>query len=652
MKNSFVLIFLIFSATVLGQNKTLNHIPDSCSYVVNFDLKRITSNISIEEADGFQFIKTITENYLQLDPKTVSLKNIGIDYRGHAAFFSGGTQLNSFTGTIIPIQDEKLFINKTVSDNLIRQALLKTGSFVEGQQVYLVHDGFFIAATVSATEQLAFSVTDSLFDANGWEKPFRWDFWMDDAFNWDDLELIEATEEIIEEGPVEIEEYLEEEAPLAESPVDVSEEELEFIEEEFTESFDYFSDDTRYYEIKDSVLAVLSEKQAQLFSVHLKSNTNKLIQSSKHFKQSMNRASDVSIFINSTSLGSTNAYPYSLRRIPFFAELESYLQNTWQAGYMNFTSTGMTVDWLNHTGEKMTKVVYAMSKSKFNKKLLNYIPASTNGFMVLNMNTKAAYDEAKKIYMPMLDQSEEPDMILASAIWSLLDEIINEEALFDMYFSKAFVSFNGIRDMVVQKTTYDYDPETFEYEEREETGIQKIPALTFGLSTSRSYLVTKFMNAMAAQGNGAVKKESGYFKLKSGPIPGVTFYLMVQGDIVILTNEQDIIRNNPNGYGKNALGGAQAKKAVNTKMIYAHMDMDNFPKELKDLVTNPGDKKFIKALSENSGEVEVALGEIQKDYYSFKATYKFHGNHKSGVHYLMDVLNLMMSYEDEYYDDF
>lgn len=87
-------------------------------------------------------------------------------------------------------------------------------------------------------------------------------------------------------------------------------------------------------------------------------------------------------------------------------------------------------------------------------------------------------------------------------------------------------------------------------------------------------------------------------------------------------------------------------------MIYAHMDMDDFPEALKDLVINPGDKKFIKALSDNSGEMEIAFGEIQKDYYSFKATYTFHGKHKSGIHYLMSVLNLMMSYEDEYYDDF
>lgn len=657
MKNISVFIILCLSYAGLSQNKTLSYIPDSCTYVVDIDLKRITSNISVEEADGFQFIKTITENYLQLDPKVVSLKNIGIDYQGHAAYFSGATQNNNFTGTVVPIKDEKLFINKTVSDNIIRQSLLKTGSFVEGKTVYLVHDGFFIAATVSATEQLAFNVTDSLFDANGWEKPFRWDFWMEEGFDFEGLE--EAEEVFIEEEAVEehiieeeTEEIIEEETYLPPPPEDMSEEADEVVVAEYIEDFDYYSDDTRYYEIKDSILTVLSEKQAHLFTSHLKNNKTSLVQNSKHFKQSMSRPSDVTVFINSTSLYSNNGFPYYMRGNPFYNGLDSYLQNSWQAGYMNFTPTGMTIDWLNHTGEKMTNIISAMSNSKFDKKLLNYIPASTSGFLVVNMNTKAAYDEAKKLYMPMLDESEDADMMLASAVWSFLDEIINEEALFDMYFSKAFVSFNGIRDMVVQKTTYDYDPETFEYEEREETGIQKIPALTFGLSTSRSYLVTKFMNAMAAKGNGAVKKEVGYYKMKSGPIPGVAFYLMVKDDIIILTNEQDIVRNNPNGYGKNALSGAQAKKAGNAKMMYANMNWDNLPAELNEVVTNPSDRKFIKALSEKSGELEMELGEIKKDYYSYKATYTFHGNHKSGAHYFMEVLNLMMSYEDEYYDDF
>lgn len=653
MKNISVFIFLIFGHLGFSQNATLSYIPDSCSYVINFDLSRITSNISIDEADNFQFIKTITENYLQLDPKVVSLNNVGVNYGGHAAYFSGATQTTFFSGTIVPIEDEKLFINKTVSDNIIRQALLKNGSFVEGSAIYLVHDGFFIAATVSANEQLAFNVADSLFDANGWEKPFRWDFWSEEGFNFEGLEVVE--EEEWEEVIVEEEFYEEveafEENTQEETP---SEEEVgEVIEiEEFIEAYSEFGDDTRYYDIKDSILNVLSEKHALLFSEQLKSRKNKLVENSKHFKKAMNRVSDVTLFLNTTSVYSNNTYPYSLRRNPLLSGLDAYLQNTWQAGYMNFTPTGMTIDWLNHIGEKMTKVMSAMAKSKLDKKLLNYIPASTSGFMVVNVNTKAAYYEAKKLYMPILDESEDADMMLASAVWSLLDEIINEEALFDMYFSKAFVSFNGVRDMVVQKTTYDYDPETFEYEEREESGVQKIPALTFGLSTSRSYLITKFMNAMAAKGNGAVKKEGEYYKMKSGPIPGVAFYLMVKDDIIILTNEQDIVRNNPNGYGKNALSGAQAKKAGNTKMMYANINWENLPAELNEVVNNPSDRKFIKALSEKSGELEMELGEIKKDYYSFKATYTFHGNHKSGAHYLMEVLNLMMSYEDEYYDDF
>jgi len=649
MKTFSVFILLSLSYVGISQNKTLSYIPDSCDYFIAMDLKRITSNISIEEADGFQFIKTISENYLQLDPKNVSLKNIGVDFQGHAAFFSGKSAAKTFSGTIVPIKDGKAFVNKTISDNIIRQALLAQGSYVEGKAVYLINEGFFIAATVSATEQLAFSVTDSIFDANGWEKPFRWDFFMNEGFDWADLELIEATEEIIDEEYFEEEvEAVEEGDFLAPPPEDLGNP----FEEEAIESFDFFTDDTRYYEIKDSVLEVLSEKQAHLFLAQLKTPHDKLIQNSAAFKQSMNKASDVTLFINSTSLDTGNEFPYAIRSNPFFNGLNSFLENTWQTGYMNFTSTGMTIDWLNYTGEQMTRVVSAMTKSKFDKKLLNYIPASTSGYMVVNVNTKAAYDEAKKVYMPLLDASEDGDLLLASALWSLLDEIINEEALFDMYFSKAFVSFNGIRDMVVKKTSYDYDPETFEYEEREETGVEKIPALTFGLSTSRSYLVTKFMNAMAAKDNGMVKKEAGYYKMKSGPIPGVTFYLMVKGDIIIWTNEQDIIRNNPNGYGKNALSGAQAKKAGNTKMMYAHMNGDNIPAQLNQLITNPSDRKFMKAITEKSGELEIEMGDVKKDYYAFKATYKFHGNHKSGVHYLMEVMNLMMSYEDEYYDDF
>jgi hypothetical protein len=624
--------------------KEFELVPDSCELVVSMDLVRIGRSFSMNDAANYQFVSFIFENYLNTDGKSVNLNELGMDLHSNPTYFAGNRRNYDYSGVIIKLNKPNTFINKVISDNIIRKELIENTYFVEDRALYLIHNNFYIAMTVNAKEELAFAITDSIFDANEWQKPFRWDNFLG-GFDWGSLDL-PPLEEIIEESVEETEEV--EEVEEAEAEDDELMEEPK-VKTNWDSIFAY-DDEHNYYGIKDSIANVLSEKFAEQFRQMMLKNTPGLLANNTAFKTSCSRKADAMVYVDSKGAYNPGEFPY-VSRNPFLKGYNNFMQDAWQTGYMNFTTKGMDIEWVNHVGDEMMSVFRAMSKSKFDKKLLNYIPQQSMAFMTMNVNTAEAYKEFKKIYMPKMENSGDPDKMFTAAVWALVDEIIDENALFDLYLSKAFVSFNGIRDMVVERISYDYDEETFEYAERIEAGIDKVPALTMGMSTTKTGVFEKFLKALAARDNEVVTKVGDYYKLKRGPIPGITFYVMIKGNVMILTNEQDIVRNYQSGYGKQAITGRLMKEAGSNQMMYMYLNMLNMPQKLNELIVNPADRRFVQAMTDKPGVLEIKMGEMTKQYFALKGTYEFQGNYKNGAYYLMDVLNLMMSYEDPYFED-
>ena len=673
MKPILMLLVALLTFNNFAQNTAVELIPNSTEFVLKVDLNRLSEQMPVAEASNSDFVKQLLRNYMGSDQSTVSLNDLGVDFSENAIYFAGNAAYG-FNGVIVPIKDSKVFANANFSSEKASK-ILADGQFIEGQNLSLVHNNYFVQATITSSDEMAYVIVDSIFEANGWDIPFRWD-------NWDDA-MWEETEEWEEEWPVEEEYYTEEEEYYEEENI-IEEEDIEwvvppveeydneimeedaYIEEEVPDDYyydqeyyeedayedDYYLYEERYYEMVDSVVEILSAQVAENFVVQLKQNQFKFHEDA-NFKKAMAQPADAILYVDSKGLYEGNEFPYSVQNNPLLKGMNMFLEDTWQAGYLNFSEKGMTIDWVNHVGTEMTGVMQAMHQSKLDKNLLSYIPDNAQGFMVINANSEAAYQQFKKVYMPKLDQHEDAEMRLVSAVWSLIDELIDEEALFDMYLSNAFVSYNGIREMEIERITYDYDEETFDYEERVEKGFESMPAITFGLSTSRSYLLTKFMNALIGMNkNNDIEKIGNYYRIKDGPIPGAAFYLLVNGDVILFTNEEDVVRNHADGYSNNITSTAQGKKAKKAKMMYGSFDLRNLPKEMESMVSNPKDRKFIKALGEKAGVLSLEMTNVDKETYSSKIAYSFEGNYKSGVHYFMEVLELMMNYDDDSYEDF
>src|SRR5699024_3899364 len=147
------------------------------------------------------------------------------------------------------------------------------------------------------------------------------------------------------------------------------------------------------------------------------------------------------------------------------------------------------MDWNVRVSDELTEVMKGMSSKRIDKKLLRYIPENTSGVAVYNLDSYSAYEKMKEIYMPKLDKSEDPRALMASAIWSTIDEFIDMEAIASVYPPKMLFSYSGMKEVELTNTSYAYDEETFEYSEKEEKYMETVPMVTFAMANERAYLL-------------------------------------------------------------------------------------------------------------------------------------------------------------------
>ena len=614
--------FLFFFSFVFTQ-KNASIVPDSSNMVSVINFSKILKSISLEELEENEFINSAFHKVFKTTAQDVKMSKVGIDFTSNGAVFSGTTYRYDFMGVSMVLNDEnQFFANQSINDDR-KSKLKKQGYLIENEDIIYFHQGNFIYATIDLNENYIKTVADSIFDANEWEKPYYWwDDYSESSYNY---EMGEAMEEI-EAAPYE-EHYIEDEQ-LYEENLD----EESIYEEEHIES-----PEEKHNRVKDSLRNEFKTKFKKVFVKNIK-DKNQNMTNNSIFKTMLNKNAAISVFIDPNNTNTFTNDPF-LRNNPIMKISQEMLKESYQVGYLDFMEDNIEINWEIHANDDMMQVVRAGSRAKFDKNLLNYIPNYNQGFIVHNINGLASYEKIKSIYMPQLDASDDPQQLMISAVWSLIDEAIDDESFFDMIGADMMFTFNGLTDMEFERTTYDYDEETFEYIERKEKYIDKIPSMTLALSSSKSYIADKFMKALSKMPHEHISNEGSYYTT-SGFIPGVPFYLAIIDDIILFTNEEALVKHNLSGYGKQALGGDKIKKAKKPTIAYGNFDWQAIPNDLITLTTNAADKKLFEDMRSKTGAFEFEIGDITDSYYSMSMVYTPHETYKNGVYYFIDFLTL------------
>lgn len=605
-------LLLLFSFTAFGQRSV---IPDSTRAVVEINLPKILKQIPLEEFSKY----TITNKFLLQLPennsKAHTLSELGLNFESKPVLFYGEKNRYSFSGIALKLKDKNAFEQHVLPEEA-QNSLTKNNHYIDEFAVHCYKDDIYIKADLTVNTDYLKQKTDAVFDANDWEKPYFW-------VGYDYHEALRNRRE------VEATEYMQD------SSVDEPEDNPYKQAQEAKEKREL-----KYLQLMDSLRTVVGEEVVKTFISGVKTgNTN--FHQSENFAEACKQTSDLMLYsdVKGTSFFK-DMDPY--RNNYFLNYGQVFLDRTWQTVYFDLTETGIKSEWKSVGEEGLIEAIDKAGKRKFDKTLLKYIPKTQEGFMVFNINGLDAYKTVKEHYMPKLDASEDPDLLLTSAIWSLVDEMTDAERIFEMYAANMFFSYNGARDMEVTRMSYEYDEESFEYSEKVKTVTESIPLMTFGVSSESSFVVEKFMKAFSKMEWSKITKEEGFYKLTEGPIPGVPFYLVVKDDIVIFTNDISLTKENRDGYGKQAIGGDLYKNARKAKVVYGYLNTLKFPEQWARFSDqNPTKREELEAITKRMGTLEVRHHKTTTNAVSMLMEYKFSGNYQNGAYYLMDIVEYM-----------
>ncbi len=611
MKHLSLLLFS-FIISSISFSQAVQNIPSTAYMVFSADLGRITKSMSISEMDDYDFIQKLVREFSGSNQEKVSLNDLGINYRGKIAVYTGTHDAYEFVGTSVDLKDNALFISNEEIRREFTTEIKSKGYSETERSIGFIHKKTFTRVEFDWNKRYFRKITDSIFDANKWERPYSYYYDYEDAV----------------EAPMLIEEAVEE--VEAESYDETIEKEIVEEEEESMEE--------KYSRIMDSVKRA---EKTRLKKDFFKTSTdgNGLLKSNENFKSTMSVASDGSMYLDPSKM---NDYRDDIFRYnPMLGYVRQFSNNVWQSAHMNMTKEGMNIEWLTHGDEKVMQVTKSAMDKNFNEELIKYIPSYSQGVAAYNMNMLGAYEEIKKLYMPVLDKSEKPEYLLASAIWSTIDEIVDESAVAEVYGANMILSYNGMKEMTLVKTTYDYDEETFEYTDREEEYQDLIPIMTWAISTKKAYLLEKYMKAACAFADEEIAKHKGYYEIKKGPMGGTPFYVAVKESMIIVTNDKSLVQDHLNGYDKN-IDKELMRSIKETKLVYANMDMEQMPNDMMTFSANNSDREFIEALKDKTGEIELKMAEVTDEYQKMTASFRYSKNYKNGMFYLLDVIDTLM----------
>jgi hypothetical protein len=288
-------------------------------------------------------------------------------------------------------------------------------------------------------------------------------------------------------------------------------------------------------------------------------------------------------------------------------------------------------------GSALGSIYAQMNDAKFDKNVLAYIPAQSPAYFTYNINLEQAYEQAYKVLLPLLSDEKNAQIAMNVLTLELLNEFINKEALFDTYKGSMFGTFNGIKKVKTKKIEFSYDEETFAYQETETETEAEMPIFTLGFTTARADVPEMVLKHMARLSS-RIQRFENYWRIDNAILDAAPLYILNTGKLLIFTNDEDLARMHPKGYGKGALAKKDRNAARQSGFMYGSVDipktLDGFPTE----VLTPRNAEIVSSLKGKSGQITLTSSETNTEHTTFKMSYRFSGAESTGKH-LLDLVN-------------
>ncbi|MFM2040317.1 MAG: hypothetical protein RLZZ493_906 [Bacteroidota bacterium] len=611
--------FLAFSSIVFGQQSE-DFIPKDAVTVFSLNNISILQKVSMDELVSYDFMTALQSELFDGSTAGKSFKDSGIDFNQKMNIFYGKNADYELSGFTFGITDkEKLF---TVFDDFDRLE-----SIVPGVEYYnnyfnhlMIRGNIGVLLRVDGNQEKFSEIADSLWLARGNKLP-----WMnegDDYYEGDDLP-IEAEgnlEDAPEEGEI-VEEVIE--TPMEETPVAVEDDVLK-----------------NYYELRDSLESEYALVQLQQIVEELFMNNVNLKQNDPRLAAQLTHTSEGIFYLdNSRNFQNSNNFGYFKMMFPdLYKDLRELYVGNVLLGDIALNAHSIDIDLQANYGEKLGEIYHDLSNAKFDKKVLDYIPASNSGFFTYNIDLKKGYEKAYEVILPILSHERNPRISANVLMLELINEFVNTDEVFNTYKGSMFGTFNGIKRVKTKRIDFFYDEQTFEYGEREVESEEDMPIFTLGFSTARPDVPNKVLNHMARL-TSQFKNMGDYWVYEDAILNSVPLYMINKNGLFIFTNDEDLAKNHSNGYGKNAVGKKQAHAARKSGSMYGFVNMEAIINDLpREMFT---DKRFelLESMKGKQGEMVLTSSKTTKENTVYHLTYSFNNSFENGGKYLLDLIN-------------
>lgn len=607
MKNALIYTLSLFSSTLLFGQKSELFIPKDAVTVFSINNINLLQKISMDDLVQYEFMEEVHQELFDGSTSGKTLKDAGMDFDQRLNLFYGKSNQNEISGFTFGIKNQQQLFE--VFDDFQKLDMKYPGVEFYGSffNNLIIKGNTAILIRIEPTMAYIDQMTDSLWYARGNEMPY----------------------ELFNEIQTEDEEILNEQEFTNDQPVE------ETAYPDATENPNI----KNYYELRDSVQTILQERELERLMKELFVDGVNLHSKDARFAAQMTHEAIGTFYLdNSRNFEKSQGLWYFQTVLPsLYQDIQELYTGNVILGDLILKDNIVEFQVEANYGKELGSIYKEMNDSKFDKNVLKYIPQSSTGYFTYNVNLRQAYEQAYKVIMPVLSDEKNAQISMNVLTIELLNEFINKDALFGTYKGSMFGSFNGIKKIKTKKIEFYYDEETFEYGEREAEAEEDMPIFTVGFSIDRSDIPEKVMKHMSRL-TSKFKNCGDYWKFENAILDAAPMYFINRNGLFILTNDEDLAVNHPNGYGSESLTRTDRKAAKKSGFMYGHVDIQETLNRFPVGVLNPRQEEIVQSLKGKSGQFELNSGKTTNEQTKFNLQYTFEGDETTGKH-LLDLIN-------------
>jgi hypothetical protein len=166
---------------------------------------------------------------------------------------------------------------------------------------------------------------------------------------------------------------------------------------------------------------------------------------------------------------------------------------------------------------------------------------------------------------------------------------------------------------------------------------EDMPIFTFGFSIDRTDIPEKVFKHLE-RSNLKIVNMGNYWRYDNAILDAAPLYMISKNGLFLFTNDEDLAINHSQGYGDKSISHSNIKKAMNSNLIYASVDVGTsltlFPVDLLGAKEN----QLIESLRGKTGIIELKTTKAKKKNANMQLVYSDFSDDQTGKH-LLDLIN-------------